>query len=80
MIEIASNQLSPSLHEFMRGRSMEGVSMEDFGHMLDMKFHGHGFEFVVGVAHAYWHSYSIEACMDVWVTPTTIKTMSMKHH
>ena len=40
-----------------------------------MMFHGHGLELVVGVAHAYSHSYSLEACMDAWVPPTT-KEMS----
>ena len=34
-----------------------------------MMFHGHGFELVVGVAHAY--SYMLEAYMGPWVTPTT---------
>ena len=30
--------------------TMEGESLEDFGHVLElMTFHGHGFELVVGV-------------------------------
>ena len=50
---IFQTRLSPSsckFINFMRGKSMEGESLEDFGCV--MTFHGHDFELVVRVAYA----------------------------
>ena len=64
---------SPSLCElihFMCGRSMEGESLEGFGHVLDIDDVSWTWFWISGWGHPALNS--IEACMDdAWVNPTT---------